>query len=204
MSVNVCRPSRRGRGTRRLSVEPNIRNVVYIRFWNSNPNPNVATARYTPERRKLGTDTTAPTANATPPADTSASSHGTPECCRWAKVVAPTAANAIWHNEICPDVHTSSPNDPKMIANTRPVVYWVICDDATTCGNTTAKPRPATVAGPVTLNGKLRTGRNRLTRPSPRATSLALGTTSNANTNTMNGTCVYSSATTRFEWPASL
>src|SRR5713226_582113 len=66
MSVNVCRPSRRGRGTRRLSVEPNIKNVVYMRFWNNNPNPNVATARYTPERRKLGTDTNAPTATARP------------------------------------------------------------------------------------------------------------------------------------------
>ena len=80
------------------------------------PNPSVASARNTPDRRMAGIAMIAPTGTATSPASSSASSHGTPwSVTRWPKAAAPTAANAYWHSDTWPDSCTRSPSDRNRI-----------------------------------------------------------------------------------------
>ena len=70
---------------------------------------------------------------ARPPATTAtstetarAASQGSPAAWAWPKVVAPMAANAIWHSEICPDVHSNSPSEANTTAKPIPVVHWLM------------------------------------------------------------------------------
>ena len=79
--------------------------------------PNVITARNVPESRNDGIATSAPTGSATNTASPTPTSHGRPAASACPSVTAPTAANAMWHNEIWPDVHSSRPIDAKMMKN---------------------------------------------------------------------------------------
>src|SRR5258707_7323295 len=90
----------------------------------STPNPKVASARYTPDRRMAGTASNAPRGTTASPAPSSATGNGRPRpWARWENVVAPTAAKAAWHNEIWPDVHTSRASDRNIGTNTSAVEY---------------------------------------------------------------------------------
>jgi len=75
------------------------------------PKPSVASARNTRETRTAGMATTAPTGTATSAARISENSQGMPSPAKCPKAAAPTAANARWHSEICPERRTSRPSD---------------------------------------------------------------------------------------------
>ena len=87
------------------------------------PNPSVASARNTPDSRIAGTAMISPTGMATRPASSSAGNQGTPwSLTRWQNAAAPTAANAYWHSDTCPDSRTRSPSDRNRINVIRPMV----------------------------------------------------------------------------------
>ncbi len=98
------------------------------------PNPSVARARKTPETRTAGMAIRAPTGTATKVASTRATSHGRPAAAKWPKVAAPTAANARWHSEICPDRRTSRPSDRNKMMSIRAADHtarWAVCTTGT-------------------------------------------------------------------------
>ena len=71
-----------------------------------------------------GMATMAPIGTVATPARISATSQGRPApWAKWENAAAPTAANAAWHSDTCPDVCTSSRSDRNTRTKTRALEY---------------------------------------------------------------------------------
>src|SRR5215510_10708825 len=137
-----------------------MRPVPYTSVCIKSPKARVARARNTPDKRTAESATIVPTTPATAIAAMIAKSHGQPwSAASRANVVAPIAANAIWHNDTRLPVLSRRPSDRNSTTNTSVVVYSLI-EKPTWLGMMTIAPANTTASAAFTKTGS-RTSRSR-------------------------------------------
>ena len=126
---------------------PKARPVTKRRLWARTPNPKVARARNSPDRRMAGMARSAPAGTMTSAARGRAIPYGTPAERKCDRVVAPKTTNTAWHSDTWRDRPTSSERLAKISTKATVVVAVRSCEPLRTAGSARATATSATSAG---------------------------------------------------------